>query len=670
MRRLKFLTLFIWSLSLLGWTWFTYPVPIHGLATVAHSAAAALGLLLLALLSGRAVLRRFRLYHGDVVEELVLSLAVGLVLVSFLGEALGALGVLYPWTAWGAVVLGCLVCWGHGEAIYDWFKHALRGKHAWEASASEIAALLSLGLAGVSILAMVLAPPKFFDALVYHFSMAQRAAETGFLAPQPGVFFTWLPSLPVPVWSLALALDGAPTASAVAPALVNLALAAALGLLLMEVAGRLCSERRLWLAPALALTQPILLLGFAVFAPDGWAAFFAFASLAAFLRATDETAASDASSWMLLSAGLAGAAAASKIVALNHAFALGALALVLVWKERRWRKPALWLAAAGLFGVPLLPWLIQGAVRLGQPFYPFPVRLFGWTFAEGGPAAYFRHLDTFGGEGWQAWLRLPWAAFFDTGSLGADGHPGILLLALAPAALVWRWEASKAKVGVYVALGAAFWLLGPHVLRYALFLVAPAALLAAHGVLEAETWAFSRTWTFLWRALVAVALFSAAAESLAIVGMDFRPFEAALGIQPAEDYLFKEGVPQARASRWIRDQGVSDPGVLVIGDQRSAYLPPRALVSSAFEEHPLASWVAAASRPEDVGAAARSKGYDFVFINGAEWQRLDREGNGPRYWPEGDAASRERFFAWMDSLRALPAKDRFEAPGVLVARLR
>jgi hypothetical protein len=668
-RRLKFLILFAWTCALLAVAWVHYPVPIQGCTQVAGALGVTVALLAGMLGIGRAILRRFRLYHGSLVEELVFSLALGLAVFSLLGSALGALGALYGWVVWGLVAFAGIISWGHWEALYGALRRSLRSKHPWEGSSNEVATVLCLFLALLAVVCLAAAPPKFFDALVYHLADAQRAAQTGRMEPQAGVLFSWLPSLTGPLWAMALVMDGSPAVSALAPALLNLAVCAALGLMLMDASARLLSERRIWLAPALALTQPLLLLSFGVFSPDAWTAFYAFLSLDAFLLALADPVQRSQSRWLLLSAALAGAAVAVKPVALIHALVLLLMLAAMAFKERSWRRPGLLLAGAGLFLVPLLPWLLQGAIRLGQPFYPFPVHILGLSLGQGGPAPYFEHLAGYGGGGWESWIRLPWAAFFDTKSLGGDGNPGFLLLALAPAALVWRLDRSLRWCLLYLVLCGLLWCLGPHVLRYAMFMLPAASLMAAHGVLEAETWAFSRTWTYLWRGIVLVGLLSGALQCLEIVVMDFDPLAVSLGLEAPEDYLARMGVPQARAAAWIRQRGGADAGVLVLGDERTAYLPPRSLAASVYESHPLAQWVAQARSPQEVGAIARSKGYDFVFFNGAEWDRLQQGPLPPRYWPDGDPLAQARFKAWLDSLYALPPQDRLVAGKLLVAHL-
>ncbi|MGH7443015.1 MAG: hypothetical protein ACREKE_10125, partial [bacterium] len=203
---------------------------------------------------------------------------------------------------------------------------------------------------------------------------------------------------------------------------------------------------------------------------------------------------------------------------------------------------------------------------------------------------------------------------------------------------------------------------------YGVCFLPAAGLLAAYGVLEAETWAFSKTWSQLWSVLVLMGLLFTAAQTLAIAVKDFDPLPVALGLEAPTDYLAHMGVPQAMAAAWIRERQPTGAGVLVLGDERTAYLPPDSLAASVYETHPLAAWVARARNPQEVGAIVRAKGYDFVYFNGAEWERLGGGAVLP-YWPVGNERAKARFLDWLKSLRALPVTDRLEVGKLLVAHL-
>lgn len=672
MRRLKFLALFFWTGLLLGFSLWRFPLPFSGGGGLLRAFASAALVLLGALAVGRAALLRFGLFHGSFVEEATFSLGLGFVVLSLLGSALGALGVLYPWTVLLLLFLLYIVHWEQLEALADALRRSLRTSHPWQGGGDEVAALLALALSGAAVTALCLAPPSFYDALVYHLAQAQRAAVSGVDEAQRHVLFTWLPELPGPLWSQALSLGGAPLDDVRAAALLNLAAFGCLALLLLDAGARLLGERRLWLVPSLALTQPLLALSFGVFSPDGWMALYAFLSLNAFLLALNEKPLRRQGAWLLLAALFAGAAVACKPVALAHAAALLMLVGLRVFQEPGLRRHRLLLGGVALFMMPLLPWLLRGWIVLGQPFYPFPVRFFGYSLGAGAPAVYFDHVQSFGGRSLADHLHLPYDFFFAPARLGGGGPVGFLLLALMPAVLAGRLDREMRWAGLYVLLGLGLWAAGPRVLRYALWFLPAASLVAAQGVLEAEAWALSRTWSGLWRGLVLLCLALAGLQTLAIAQKDFDPLDVALGLESPDRYLERREVPGPKVMNWIRTHGGHDASrVLLLGDARSAWLPARTLAASAFEEHPLAAWVAQARDPQDLDASLRRKGYDFVVFNAAEWARLGGQTSAAlRYWPANDASARQRFFDWLDHLQAGPSERRLSEPGLLVVRLR
>jgi hypothetical protein len=645
MRRLKFLSLLLFATALFGYSVWRFPLPLHGGPLILQALGADLALGLAALAWGRSLLSRFKLFHDSLSEELVLSLGMGWVALSLVGSLLGAVGVLYAWLAWLCVGLILVVHWDHLEHFGRTFQRNLRVKHPWDGSSTEVLALVAGVLGLLAMLGLCLAPVTFYDALNYHLAGVQRSVQLGRDLPQADNLFTWLPDMVQPLWALALLLSGAPAASSLAPALLNAALALVLGLALVDASSRWLSERRLWLAPALAWTQPLLILSFGVFSPDPWMATFAFVSLFAFIRATQEQDKARLGAWLGLAALLSGAACAAKPVALWHAAALCLLWLRQAWTKPSWRR-SLWLiSGASFFLLPLLPWLLRGAILHSNPFYPFGLSLWGHSFLAGGPSAYFDQISTYGG----AWWQLPWQVFYEPFSLGGGGHLSWLLLALAPAAWAWRYSPPQRTLAYYVLASAVLWCLGPHVLRYGLFALPAACLLAVHGVLEVEVWAASKGWAYAWRTLVLAGLFMGAGQSLLIATKDFQPWDVALGLQDPVDYLSERGVPQAEAAAWIQAHQKGRSRVLVLGDARTAYLPADALASSGFDEHPFKAWAAQASSPQDLGAIVRRKGYDFVLFSRAEWTRVEDPAR-PLYWSRQDVATAQRVNAWLESL--------------------
>ena len=647
MRRLKFLLFFILVALLLGLNAWRFPAPMHGAAALARALGACAILGLAALAWGRRLLARLRLFHVSLSEEALLCLSVGLVALSLLGSLLAAVGVLYDWVAWLGMGLIFLTQWDQVEYFNRCLQRNLRVKHPWEGSSTEVLTLMTGVLGLVALTALCLAPVTFYDALNYHLSSVQRLVQLGRDVPQADNLFTWMPSLALPLWALASLLSGEPASSSLAPALLNGGLALVLGLALVEASSRWLSERRLWLAPALAWTQPLLILSFGVFSPDPWMAFYAFASLFAFLCALEEQELRRQVGCLGLSVFLAGAACAAKPTALMHVAALALVFAVEAWRRPSWRKPAWSLWAAFWLLLPLAPWFLRGALLHANPIYPFQLKLFGSLIWGGGPRAYFDHVASFGGP----WWRLPWQVFFEPSALAGGGNLSPVILALSPAVFFWRTSPALRAVVLYAALAMALWCLGPHVLRYGLFVVPALCLLAAHGALEAEAWAASKGWAYAWRGVILLSLFLGAGQTLVIATKDFQPWNVALGLQEPQDYLSERGVPQAEAAAWIQSRQGQRKRVLVLGDARTAYLPAQALAASAYDEHPFKAWAREAASPQDLGALVRRKGYDFVLFSRAEWVRVEDPAQ-PFYWSRDDAETAQRVNAWLQSLVA------------------
>ena len=317
----------------------------------------------------------------------------------------------------------------------------------------------------------------------------------------------------------------------------NFSFAIATALAVMDAGARFLPSPRLWLPAALFLTQPLAALAFGVFSSDGAAAFFSFLSLYAFLNTLRERNQGLRGGWMKLAALLAGFAVAVKPVALIHAAVLLILLCVRAIQDADERRPGLLLACAGLFVLPLLPWLCRNWALASNPVYPFGFDLLGLKPAS---SIYLEHLSGFGSQV-PAW-RLPWDATFEAAQFGGDGHLSFLFLALpsqrpfssasrvscagsaptsSPASFFGRWARACCATPCPAVPGL--------------------CLFAAYGLSEIEDWAASRSWSMALRLLVIGTLFLNAGQIFLVALKDFNPFESALGLEKTEDYLLRRG---------------------------------------------------------------------------------------------------------------------------------
>jgi hypothetical protein len=663
MRRLKFYLFILWFLALFAYAAQRYPVPMKGGLELLKSLAT-LALLLGAWLAlGRSLLKRFKIYWSSLTEEACFSLGLGSLAFSSFFFILGSFSAAYAWLVWLALGACWLICWDEVEHFSVELRHALRSKHPWEGSSTEVLTLLAASASLACALALCMVPVTFYDALVYHLALPLRAAATASSLPQPGNLYSWLPGGAQPLWTACLLLSGGLGSDAVPhlAALLNFSFGIATTLAVLDAAARFSPKGRLWLAPALFLTQPLAVFSYGVFCADGIAAFLSFLSLYAFLNTLSQRNQNLRGSWLRLGALLAGFAVAVKPVALVPGSALFLLLILRAIQDPEERRPGLLLSCLGLFLLPLLPWACRNFFLIGNPVYPFGLELLGLKSAS---SIYMDHLGSYG-SGLPLW-RLPWDATFESAKFGGDGHLSFLFLALLPAAFFIRYFKEQRWLAAYLGLNILLWALGPRVLRYALPAVPGLCLFAAYALGEIEEWAASKTWSMGLRLGIIASLFLGAGQSIVIGTMNFHPWAAALGLEAPQDYLLSCGVNTSRAAAWLQAkaaQGLQPKGLILLGDSRSAGLPAQTLASTVFEAHPFKAWIEASSSPEDLDARLAQKGYDFVLVNQKEWNRIGL-GPGPHYdyfSPDKEAL----FMQWLEAHRSQKSQV-FEGDGVLL----
>jgi hypothetical protein len=523
MRRLKFFLVLATVLAAGTAALFRYPAPWSGGPELARD------LILLAVLAwvllglGRALFKLFGLYASSVQEELCFCFGLGLAGLSAASALLGALGLLKHGVA--ALLLAAF-----GFAFSEHLEHFLlagrrllpnpwnRGPAPARGGGPEGPGLwttASLGLASLSVLALALVPPTFYDSLLYHLALPLAWEKTGRSLAEPSNLFSALPSAGELNTAFCLLLEGPLLAT-----LLNLACGLVLALSLAEAARRWVPGGKPWLAPALCLTQPLAALAFGLLSSDGLASLHSFLSLDAFLHSLGERNRRFQKGWLAVAALLGGAAVADKPVAILPLASLALLAAGQALKERSLRSVSLWAGMACLAALPLLPWLgrclgsAQGLLHsLANPLYLAHLRAYGME----------------GGAWWRGSL-LPFRLTYDAGAFGNGGQLSPLFLGLAPALAFVELGREGKALRWYLGLGLLAWAFSAQVLRYLIPFLPGAALLAAMLAAQVREKAASRGWSLSWDAVLGFFLLAAACQTAVVVAKDFDPFPAALGL--------------------------------------------------------------------------------------------------------------------------------------------
>mgnify|MGYP005842160489 CR=1 FL=1 len=540
--------------------------------------------------------------------RLAVHFLLGAGVLALLLTAVGLAGVLTSWVAMG--VLGAMAIAGR------WRKWRRPG---W-------ARLLLAAAPLVVLLPVALAPPFFYDALVYHLGLPWQTLLEHGLRPHPENVYTTTPPLAqlVALPALAAGLERV-------PALLHMASFLAGGWAVTALASALGAPR--WaaaMASACLPLLPLLVVMPAFPAAEGWgiAGIAAAAAIAVRHRLR-------AGGGVLVGA-LAGLAAAARAQVVPLA---AALVLLTVVRQRTWGRR---LGTAVSLLVAAAPWWLKNLVLLHAPLAPL-----GWS--AGGQEALWRdgHATLAMASTVAQACRMVWASVWPQ----VWYLPALLL---SSALLLLRGGGNRQRwlLGV-VTVGLVAWAGLAAVPRYLGAVVAlELALAASLAGLRAGRFAFA--------AVVGATVVAGAFGSIRLVarlgGVGLAVEEPAavrarlVVNDPFPAFAAAAGLPQ-------------EARVVFVGEPRSFRFPRRFVAPSYYDTSPLAEVAEHASNDSDLANWLISEGFTHLLIN---WPELSRLGPGYPVAPWRSERGRHLFFA----LRARLAPPVLALSGVEIYALR
>jgi hypothetical protein len=396
---------------------------------------------------GRRGLRLSGVSPANLLDELVLSLAIGLGLLSLVGSALGFIGFLRWEIAWilflAMMAVGVLPAADLLRAYFPELKADLlqmRGIHVL------VTGFICLGLLLYFISAFH--PPIEGDTLAGYLATPKRYVQLSRIAPLSASFYDDLPLNIQMLSTWALLLRG----DVLAQLLVGF------GFSLASLAVISALSRALF-GPGIAIwsTLAFFSLGATSYANDstkidvGWA-FFDLASLLAFsywyFGRGDWR-------WLGLAGVIGGLGLGSKYTAL---FTMAGLTLGIAWRTLRWDKADLkqLVARWAIYLVPCLAlgaiWMLKNAVYVGNPVYPlYNKQILGYA-AESPP----NHVS-----GLLGMVTILWDMSMGPFAFGFGKPIGPLLLASVPLVLLLKERDQKLfHLLAFVGVGYLLWYVG------------------------------------------------------------------------------------------------------------------------------------------------------------------------------------------------------------------
>jgi hypothetical protein len=539
-------------------------------------------LLLIATALGHRLLGRLR--YDSPVEELVFASGAGLGIVSLVILGLGLVGGLNRWLLY---VLGLVACVALLPDLKAVAKLVRRLKRPTPASPSERLFVGYVALVLCLSLVACLTPPVAWDSQVYHLTGPKLFIERGRITGDIDIPYLGFPSLLEMLFLAGMLLKGDIVAK-----LVHFTYALLTVGLLNSFARRHFQTRMSWLASAIYLSAPSIVLISTWAYVDLGLAFYTFAAFYGFVvwtRVNDRH-------WLVLIGMLSGFCLGVKYTAVMTPLILG---LLVMWESRKRGIAAmlgdlalLWFVTAAI----ACPWYLKNWALSGNPFYPFlfPGRYWdeyrAWWYSRWGTGLLSEPLRL---------LVAPWEMTI-MGIEGKEGYAatiGPVLLACLPLlafGLLRRSEQRTSRtVGHAVIFCAGHYLLWIYFVAQSellwqtrlLFPIFPLlATLASIAIERFSVWdvkGFSPQ-RFLIMAL-AIALCLNALSFVVSFGAD-SPLQYLLGLETRDEYLKRHLGDYYRAVTYVNERLPSPAKVLFLWEPRSYYCQKECLPDSILDK--------------------------------------------------------------------------------------
>jgi len=496
-------------------------------------------------------------------------------------------------------------------------------------SRSEALLAIPLAAAGAVTLACSLAPPEFYDALLYHLAVPDLYIRHGAMVPVEGNYYASYPANMGMLYAIGLLLHGGQLAQSIH--WLGGALAA---LALYQAACRHLDRTTALLACLLfALTPGVMLASTYAIADLGATVFgmLAFAAVLNLWREEDRR-------WAIAAGVFAGLALGTKYTA--------ALVVCIPAAAAIWWRPGGVRGVGGTHGMRgmhhkdlllfgaivvllVMPWLGRNFLLTGNPVAPYLSSGIAST-GDGSPGI----LDEMGrrvpaGAGPAGWamhaIASPWNVSLRR--LGAAGYLGPVLLMLVPLLLLMRGlPAVVFPLALMAGIGFGGWAVTSQVTRYLFPALPLIALLAACSARRLPKWLSVPALS--WCLLYGLFLFGFLIETIGSL-------RVAVGAEGREEYLTRR-VSYYAAATYL-DTLPDTAKVLFIGEGRGFYCPREYVASTPFDI-PAHERLARGGGEEQLLEALRAERITHLLVSGPELRRTqgtDADEMMRRLFPSG-----------------------------------
>jgi len=568
---------------------------------------------------GSALLSPLKLADDSPHEAPVFELGAGLGGLALIVFVVAATGLLYRPVVI-AILGGCVSLLARRLKAGAFSPRAPRTAAVPRLSRAEVLLAALPVAAGLVTLAGALAPPEFYDALIYHLAVPDLYVRHHGMVPVPGNYYASLPANMGMLYAVGLLIRGGGLAQS-----LHWLCGAAAAVALLASAGRHTDRTTALLACAVfALTPGVMLISTYAIADLGVTLFgtLCFAAVLNLWRGGGRR-------WLITAGIFAGLALGTKLTAAAVVCAPAAAAIALrpgrsIFGQDARRALAGVALFAGIALLLLVPWLARNLAFTGNPLAPY----FGATGSPGITDEMSRRLPSGAGPIDLAmhYVSAPWSVTMKR--LGAGGYLGPVFLMFVPLLILMRGlPPVVAPAALMAGLGLAGWAAMSQVTRYLLPVLPLFALLAAVAArrLHRLVSCAALGWALAYNALIFFILIETTGN-----------YRVVAGAETPESYLSRR-VTYYPAVAFLNDAPL-EAKVLFVGEGRGYYCPRAYAATTPFDAPLLDRYAASAANEEAIVAALRADGFTHMLVSDPELRRtrnITADDLMKRFFPSG-----------------------------------
>ncbi len=598
-----------------GWADFSFMPFVRAAAGYLQSLFIYMLVLAAAFSAGTLALNKFLEETAPFVVRTVLSLAVGLIVLSMSTAAIGFLGLLKPPVLFGWLVLvtvaGIILAKGRWQTMVNEVKSA-----KYLSLVDSPAKFLVFFLSALAFL-MAFVPEIFYDSLVYHLGLPQMFINEGRILDTPNVYFSRSPMLMHMLYTLAVGLDGGSTVAK----LINCTF------LMIGVTGAfvLCAQLG-WkkAAPWAALVYlavPIVNMNVWTTAVDSAMGGIFALSVYCLLQWKQSE---QKIFWAALAGLFAGAVFSMKYPGLMVTVLMGGMLLLLSVRQLKERRIVKSLAVFSLLAVAVVaPWLVRNYVWTGNPVYPIAAGIFESRNMNHEKMKNEKNITKRSKpQSLQELVTYPWRQTFL--EISNFNFIGPMMLGLLPLLLFLPFKEPAVRILAGITFGYFFLeLQALGELRY----IMPGFLLL--GVLLAGGMSVAAETYPLWGGIFKTALIGVALYHLVWIFQTqgrYLSVPLLLGKQSRADYsaTMHNGLNLWPWNPMMEDlRRLPEPcRVYILGNEQVFGFPRRFWYSSVHDWTPLVLWANESKDTSELLEKMKAEGFTHLLLNAPEAMRL------------------------------------------------